>query len=102
MTRNNNHLNLVSCGQPLPGIDVRIVDPDSHRPLGENTIGEIWIDGESKCAGYWERPELTDAIFHARIEGDSRDSRPYLRTGATLASGTKGNSSSVAGSKRRP
>jgi thioester reductase-like protein len=81
MSRNNNHLSLVSCGQPLPSLDVRIVDPESHVAFGENAIGEIWVDGESKCAGYWQRPELTQSVFHARIEGEPHTSRTYLRTG---------------------
>ena len=59
MARHNNLVSLVSCGRPSAGIDVRIVDPESRRALGEDAIGEIWIDGESKCAGYWQRPELT-------------------------------------------
>jgi acyl-CoA synthetase (AMP-forming)/AMP-acid ligase II len=80
-TRNNNQITLVSCGQPFSSLDVRIVDPESRVHLGENAIGEIWIDGESKCAGYWQRPELTQAIFHARPEGEPDNPRSYLRTG---------------------
>jgi len=79
--RNNNQLSLVSCGQPLRGIDVRIVEPETRRALGEGTIGEIWIDGESKCAGYWQRPELTQEVFNARIDGESDSHGSYLRTG---------------------
>ncbi|MCC6796892.1 MAG: thioester reductase domain-containing protein [Candidatus Hydrogenedentes bacterium] len=81
MTRNNNQLALVSCGPPFKSIDVRIVDPESCASLGENAIGEIWIDGESKCAGYWERPEISEAIFHARIANEADNPRDYLRTG---------------------
>lgn len=79
--RNNNQLSLVSCGPPVSDLDVRIVDPESFVALGENAIGEIWIDGDSKCAGYWQRPELTQDIFHARIEGEPDNSGSYLRTG---------------------
>ena len=81
MTRNNNQIILVSCGQPFSSLDVRIVDPESCVPLGEDAIGEIWIDGESKCAGYWQRPELTQAVFHARVTGEPDNPRSYLRTG---------------------
>ncbi|MCC6489700.1 MAG: AMP-binding protein, partial [Candidatus Hydrogenedentes bacterium] len=81
MTRNNNQLTLVSCGRPFSSIDVRIVDPESRVSLGENAVGEIWIDGESKCEGYWQRPELSESIFHARIEGEPDNPRGYLRTG---------------------
>lgn len=80
-TRNNNQLALVSCGQPFKSIDVRIVDPESCAALGEGDVGEIWIDGDSKCSGYWERPDLTNAVFHARIASEPGNPRSYLRTG---------------------
>ena len=51
---------IVSCGTPLPGLDVKIVDPERHFALKEGLIGEIWIAGSSKCQGYWKNPE-TDA-----------------------------------------
>ena len=79
--RNNNQLRVVSCGRPLDGNQVRIVDPDSHTVLGENQIGEIWVDGESKCAGYWQRPEQSLEVFHATLNHGSDDERTYLRTG---------------------
>ncbi|NUM56716.1 MAG: thioester reductase domain-containing protein [Candidatus Hydrogenedentes bacterium] len=79
--RNNNQVSVVSCGKPLQGMDVRIVDPESHHALGENAIGEIWIDGDSKCKGYWQRPELSQAIFHARIANESGNPGNYMRTG---------------------
>ncbi|NUM54511.1 MAG: thioester reductase domain-containing protein [Candidatus Hydrogenedentes bacterium] len=79
--RNNNQTTLVSCGRPFTSLDVRIVDPESHVALREDAIGEIWVDGASKCAGYWQRPELTQAVFNARIEGEPDRSRTYLRTG---------------------
>src|SRR5262249_11820592 len=69
--RNNNQLRVVSCGRPLAGIDVTIVDPESAAPLGEDRIGEIWISGESRCAGYWGRPQVSAHIFGAE----------HLRTG---------------------
>src|SRR5580698_7754157 len=48
---------IVSCGTPLPGIDVKIVDPEQHVALPAGRIGEIWIAGEGKCVGYWNNPE---------------------------------------------
>jgi thioester reductase-like protein len=80
-SRNNNQITLVSCGQPFSSLDVRIVDPDSSMTLGEDTIGEIWVDGESKCAGYWQRPELSQAHFAARVKEEPDNPRRYLRTG---------------------
>jgi acyl-CoA synthetase (AMP-forming)/AMP-acid ligase II len=37
---------LVSCGRPLDGMTVRVVDPD-HRPLGADVLGEIEVSGTS-------------------------------------------------------
>jgi thioester reductase-like protein len=79
---NNNQLRVVSCGRPLAGNLIRIVDPDSYVSLDVDHIGEIWIDGESKCSGYWQRPDLTQETFQAPISDDSSgDGRTYLRTG---------------------
>jgi len=78
--RNNNQIQLVSCGKALEGIELRIVDPDLRTDLGEDRIGEIWLDGESKCSGYWNRPELSRETFEVTIMND-RAGRGYLRTG---------------------
>ena len=76
---NNNQSPVVSCGKPVAGNVVRIVDPQTRQALGESRIGEIWVDGASKGGGYWHRPELTAKTFGARIAGD--DEHTYLRTG---------------------
>jgi len=72
---------VVSCGTPLPGIDVKIVDPEQHVALKPGQIGEIWIDGSGKCLGYWNNPELTLKQFHARLVDDSPYDGGHLRTG---------------------
>jgi thioester reductase-like protein len=72
---------IVSCGSPLPGIDVKIVDPEQHVALKPGLIGEIWIAGSGKCLGYWKNPELTLKQFHARLVDDSPYDDGYLRTG---------------------
>jgi len=72
---------VVSCGTPLSGIDVKIVDPERHIALKPGHIGEIWIDGNGKCLGYWNNPELTLKQFHARLVDDSPYDDGHLRTG---------------------
>jgi thioester reductase-like protein len=72
---------IVSCGTPLPGLTVKIVDPEKHVALEPGRIGEIWIAGESKCLGCWNNPELTLKLFHARLVDDSPYDDGYLRTG---------------------
>jgi thioester reductase-like protein len=72
---------IVSCGTPLPGLTVKIVDPEKHVALESDRIGEIWIAGGSKCPGFWNNPELTQKLFHARLVDDSPYDDGYLRTG---------------------
>lgn len=71
---------LASCGRPLDGLDVRIVDPQDGRPVPEDRIGEVWLRGGSKTQGYWNRPALSNALFAASMVNGSRPHR-YLRTG---------------------
>ena len=70
---------LVSCGAPLPGVELRIVDPETRAPLPAEQVGEIWLAGPSRCAGYWGQPQATREVFEARLAGDP--STPWLRTG---------------------
>ncbi len=53
-------------GPPLPGIEVRIVDPESGaRAQGADAIGGIEIRGPNVCAGYWGDPDKTRREFSA-------------------------------------
>jgi len=72
---------IVSCGIPLRGMDVKIVDPEQHVALKAGHLGEIWVAGNGKCLGYWKNPELTLKQFHARLVDDSPYDDGYLRTG---------------------
>jgi thioester reductase-like protein len=73
---------IASCGRPLFGVEVRIVDPAASVPLGEGGIGEIWIAGGSKAAGYWNNRALTGQLFEARVDdAGEAASGEFLRTG---------------------
>jgi thioester reductase-like protein len=77
----DQHLELISCGKPLDGIHVRIVDPDTRVAVEGDGIGEIWIAGQSTCQAYWNMPELSEHVFGNSITDDSSDAHAYLRTG---------------------
>ena len=47
-----------SCGLPVPGYDVRIVD-DSGQGVPSGEIGNLWVRGESAFSEYWRIPELS-------------------------------------------
>jgi fatty-acyl-CoA synthase len=50
-------------GLPLPGSEVRIVDPDTGAVLAPGAIGEISIRGVTLCERYHRDPEKTAAAF---------------------------------------
>jgi acyl-CoA synthetase (AMP-forming)/AMP-acid ligase II/acyl carrier protein len=69
---------LVSCGTPVEGATVTIVDPKTLRAKAPGEVGEIWVTGPSVASGYWDHPEDTQEVFRAKRVGESR---PHLRTG---------------------
>ncbi len=46
-------------GRPMPGVEIRIIDPDTglDRPQGE--LGEIIVRSPGSFKGYWNKPEAT-------------------------------------------
>ncbi|NHZ35813.1 AMP-binding protein [Massilia rubra] len=46
-----------------------IVDPDTRQALPCGRVGEIWIRGASVAHGYWRKPEESQAVFGASIDG---------------------------------
>ncbi len=46
-------------GRPLPGVSVRIVDPDSFEPLPIGTSGMLLVKGPNVMHGYLGREDLT-------------------------------------------
>jgi acyl-CoA synthetase (AMP-forming)/AMP-acid ligase II len=56
---------VTTCGQPLAGTEVRIVDPETGAPLAVGETGEICVRGISVCDGYHEDEEKNAQAFDA-------------------------------------
>ena len=46
-------------GFPLPGVELKVVDPDTGDALPKGEIGVIEVRGDNVFAGYWQMPEKT-------------------------------------------
>lgn len=71
-----------SVGFPLPGVELRIADPESGQPL-KGEVGIIEVRGPNVFKGYWQMPEKTAEDFRADgffITGDLGhvDERGYV------------------------
>jgi acyl-[acyl-carrier-protein]-phospholipid O-acyltransferase / long-chain-fatty-acid--[acyl-carrier-protein] ligase len=51
-------------GQPLPGISVSIVDPDSFTPVQPGSPGMLLVRGPNVMTGYLGREDLTASVMH--------------------------------------
>ncbi len=68
----------MSCGVAPADHEVIVADPETHRRCDDDEVGEIWTRGPSVAAGYWNRPDETEAAFGAHLDDRSG---PFLRTG---------------------
>jgi malonyl-CoA/methylmalonyl-CoA synthetase len=50
-------------GFPLPGVELRIVDPEASNELPRGATGMIEVRGPNVFKGYWRMPEKTRAEF---------------------------------------
>ncbi|MDX5360884.1 MAG: AMP-binding protein, partial [Alphaproteobacteria bacterium] len=52
-------------GFPLPGVELRICDPETGSEVPQGEIGVIEVKGRNVFKGYWGMPEKTAAEFRA-------------------------------------
>jgi acyl-CoA synthetase (AMP-forming)/AMP-acid ligase II len=52
-----------TCGRPFPGVEVRIVDPETLIDVPQGERGEIWLRGFCLFEGYYKDPERTAAVL---------------------------------------
>lgn len=50
-------------GHPLPGIEVKVVDPETGAERPQREVGELCFRGYSRFEGYYKDPELTAAVI---------------------------------------
>jgi fatty-acyl-CoA synthase len=58
-------LRVETVGQPLPGIAVKIIDPQTGEELGDNQQGELCSAGHGVMLGYYNMPEMTAEAIDA-------------------------------------
>jgi acyl-CoA synthetase (AMP-forming)/AMP-acid ligase II len=63
---------LGSAGLPVPGVELRVVDPESARECATGETGELWTRSPSNLVGYLKQPDLAAE----RLSPDG-----WLRTG---------------------
>jgi fatty-acyl-CoA synthase len=58
-------------GKPIPGLNIRVVDPTTGKECRDREVGELQIRGSSVTPGYYQRPDATAELI---VDG-------WLRTG---------------------
>lgn len=72
-------IHFVSSGVPAQSCQVRVVDPQRCVALADDLVGEIWVSSPSVSGGYRNRPQLSQEVLQATLEGEPQ--RRFLRTG---------------------
>lgn len=85
-TEEKNNLTFVSCGKPIPGHEIRIVN-DENQAVLERHVGNLQFRGPSSMHGYYHNPKATAEVFH---DGwlDSGD-LAYLADGEVFVTGRR-------------
>ena len=76
----NRGITIPSCGIIIDDVDVVIADKETFEELPDGLVGEVWTGGDSIAGGYWQKPEISEETFRARLKNNP-EKGPYLRTG---------------------
>ena len=49
-------------GRPMPGVELKVVDPETGRDLPQGEIGEVVVRGYVNMRGYYNMPQATEEI----------------------------------------
>lgn len=79
--RYNERLDSCSVGRPLPGMDVKVLDPQGQ-PVVMGDVGELHVRGPNVMRGYFRNPEATAAVI---------DAEGFLNTGDLVRLDAGGN-----------
>lgn len=63
-TASNETNRPASVGQPLPGVEIRLLEPDGADAEPGDT-GEIWVRSPGVFKGYWRNDNATDEVLSA-------------------------------------
>ena len=78
-------------GHPLPGVSVKIVDPETRAPLGVGQPGLMLVSGPNVMQGYLGKPEKTAEVMVAATpssqfpDGGGAPPPPWYNTGDIAA-----------------
>lgn len=62
-TTDSDELKSQTIGQPIPHVEVRVVDIGTLETLPINHVGEYWVRGFNTMQGYYRQPEATRAAL---------------------------------------
>ncbi|HEV2524558.1 MAG TPA: AMP-binding protein [Gammaproteobacteria bacterium] len=65
---------LVSCGNPIKGLTIKIINLKTQLEVALSCVGEVWISGPTCTNGYWH----TEDSPIGRLPSDVN---PYIKTG---------------------
>ena len=68
-------------GKPIPGTEVKVIDPDTGKQIGTGEVGEMMVKGPNVLKGYWQNPDETEK----QLEKDG-----WLHTGDLVSVDDKG------------